>query len=328
MFAFAVRAIVATGALTTLLLAQPALAQKPAGYPARLVRIVVPYSPGIGVDIAARTIGPKLSERIGQPVIVENKPGASSLIGTEFVARAAPDGYTLGMAVNTLVITASTRTVPFDPLRDFAPIIKIGSGAFLLTVHPSLPAGNLNELIAYARARPGKVNYGTPGAGTPAHLATELLKQLAGIDLFHVPYKGMPPSVLGHASGDVAFMITPMEMARPHLASGKLKALATAGARRNAEFPDLPTVAELGYPGFSLDLWYAMLAPAGTPPAIVAWLNAEITQLLAQPEVLAVLKRQGIEASPGTPAELGALIRDDLAKWKKVVATANIRVED
>ncbi len=319
----------ALAALAALVVGMPsALAQKPAGYPARLVRVIVPYSPGIGVDTLARVIAAKLTERIGQAVIVENKAGASGLIGTEMAARAAPDGYTLVMAVNSLVITASTRSVPFDPIRDFAPVIKIGAGAFLLTIHASLPVRDVNELIAYARARSGKVNYGTPGAGTPAHLATELFKQQAGVDLFHVPYKGMPPSVIGHVNGDVLVMIAPLEMVRPHVAAGRLKVLATTGAQRSPSLPDLPTIAELGYPNVSLDLWYGLLAPAGTPHGIVAWLNAEVTKLLALPEVLEILRKQEIAASPGTPAEFGMLIRDDLAKWKKVVATTHIRIED
>lgn len=319
----------ASAALVALVLVMPcALAQKPAGYPARLVRIIVPYSPGIGVDTVARVIAAKLAERSGQAVIVENKAGASGLIGTEMAARAAPDGHTLVMAVNTLVITASTRPVPFDPVRDFAPVIKIGTGAFLLTIHPSLPARDLNELIAHAKSRPGKVNYGSSGAGTPAHLATELLKQQAGIDLFHVPYKGLPPSVIGHVNGDVAVMIAPLEMVRPHIATGRVKAVAATGAQRSPLLPDLPTITELGYPNVSLDLWYGLLAPAGTPPAIIAWLNAEVGQLLGLAEIQEVLRKQSVVASPGTPVEFGALIRDDLAKWKKLAATTNIRFED
>ena len=191
-----------------------------------------------------------------------------------------------------------------------------------------MPARDLQELVTYAKAWPGKVSFGTPGAGTPAHLATELLKQEAGIDLFHVPYKGMPASVIGHVNGEVALMITPLEMARPHMTSGKLRALATAGAQRVSGLPDLPTVAELGYPGFSLDLWYALLAPAGTPPAIVNRLNAEMAQLLRETETREALKRQGIEVTGGTPNELAALIRDELAKWKKVVVSAKIRLEE
>jgi tripartite-type tricarboxylate transporter receptor subunit TctC len=304
-------------------------AQKPAApWPGRLVRIVVPYSPGIGVDLAARTVAPKFAERLGQAVIVENKPGASAIIGTEFVARAPADGYTLGMVVTTLAITAATRTVAFDPVKDFAPVGKIGAGAFLLTVNAAVPARTLQDLVALAKASPGKLNYGTPGAGTPGHLAMELLKQLAGIDLFHVPYKGMPASVIGHASGDVPVMITPLELARPHIASGKLRALAVTGARRVPEFPDLATVAELGYPGFGLELWYGLLAPAATPPAVLERLNAELVQILAEPDVREAMKKQGIDPQPGPAAELGAQIRDEVAKWKRVAAAANLKIEE
>jgi tripartite-type tricarboxylate transporter receptor subunit TctC len=322
------RLAIALLGLAAAVVAGSAWAQKPPAWPTKLIRIVVPYSAGIGVDIAARIIAPKLSERLGQPVIVENKAGASGIIGTEFVAKSAPDGHTLGMAVNTLVITASTRTVAFDPVKDFAPVIKIGEGAFLLTAHSSLEAKNVRDLVALAKARPGKINYGTPGAGTPGHLAFELLKQLAGIDLFHVPYKGMPPSVLGHASGDVAVMITPVEMARQHLDSGRIRALAATGGRRNPEFPDLPTVAESGLPGFSLELWYGLLAPAGTPAAIVERLNAELVQILGQADVKDAMRKQSIETTPGAPQVLETLIREELARWKKVAADARIRLDN
>jgi tripartite-type tricarboxylate transporter receptor subunit TctC len=306
-----------------------ALGQTPGGaYPGKLVRIVVPYSPGIAVDLSARAVAPKLGERLGQPVIVENRPGASGIIGTEHAARSAPDGHTLMMAVNTFVINAAIRAdLPFDVIKDFAPISMVGFGAQVVTVHASVPVRSMQELVDYAKRNPGKLNYATPGVGAPSHLGTELLKQLTGISLVHVPYKGLPPAVLGHTQGDAAVMLVPVEQARPHIAAGKLRALAAAGRQRTHFMPDLPTVAEAGVPDFGVDVWYGILTPAGTPAPVLARLNQEVTRILETADTRAALAKLGMEPAPTSREEFAAVMANDLVKWKKVAAAANIRAD-
>jgi tripartite-type tricarboxylate transporter receptor subunit TctC len=315
------------------LLAFGALAQSPAKngslpYPTRPVQIIVPFTPGTGMDILARMVGQKLSERWGQPVIVDNRPGASGNIGTDLVVKAAPDGYTLLITANTLVMTVSLyRNVPYDPIKDLAPVEKMAVGTMAITLNPSVPAHTLKEFVAYAKANPGKLAYGSPGVGTPQHLATELLKSEAGIDMLHVPYKGSAGAITGLLSGDVAMMSNALHAVLPQVKAGKLNAIAVGGPKRSRVAPDIPTFAESGYPDFDVDFWYGLLAPAATPKEIIAKLNQDITQVLNAPEMREKLSDQGLEPVTGTPEQFAELIRADLARWAKVIKTAGITAE-
>ena len=314
-------------------LAFGALAQSPAKngslpYPTRPVQIIVPFTPGTGMDILARVVGQKLSERWGQPVIVDNRPGASGNIGTDLVVKAAPDGYTLLITANTLVMTVSLyRNVPYDPIKDLAPVEKMAVGTMAITLNPSVPAHTLKEFVAYAKANPGKLAYGSPGVGTPQHLATELLKSEAGIDMLHVPYKGSAGAITGLLSGDVAMMSNALHAVLPQVKAGKLNAIAVGGPKRSRVAPDIPTFAESGYPDFDVDFWYGLLAPAATPKEIIAKLNQDITQVLNAPEMREKLSDQGLEPVTGTPEQFAELIRTDLARWAKVIKTAGITAE-
>ena len=300
---------------------------QPVPYPARLIRLVVPFSAGSGVDVLARVVAEKLSERVKQPVIVDNKTGAAGVIGFEYAAKSPPDGYTLLVSVNTLVINPALRKVPYDPIRDFAPIMQLASGGFVLAVHPAVKANSLGELVALSRANPGKLNYSSAGVGSFVHLGTELFKIQSGADLVHIPHKGVTASATGLITGDVAFMTVPMELALPYLRSGKIRPLAVTGAKRSPLAPDVPTVAEAGIADFNMDLWTGLLAPAGTPKEIVARLNAEITQILGVAETRNLLSQRGVDVAPGTPEQFAALIAADLARWQKVVAAARITAE-
>jgi tripartite-type tricarboxylate transporter receptor subunit TctC len=308
-------------------LACNSLAQAPAAYPSKLIRIVVPFSAGSGVDVLARVVAEKLSERVAQPVIVDNKTGAAGVIGFDYVAKAPPDGYTLLVSVDTLVINPALRKVPYDPIKDFAPVMQLASGGFLLAVHPSIKASSISELVALTRANPGRLNYASAGVGSLVHLATELFKMQSGADLVHIPHKGITAAAMGLVAGDVAFMIVPTELALPHIKAGKIRPLAVSGTKRSPLAPDIPTVAEAGIPEFNVNLWFGLLAPAGTPREIVARLNAEVTQILNAEQTRNMLSLRGIEATPGTPEQFAALIAADLARWQKVVATARISAE-
>ena len=297
-------------------------------YPNRPVQIIVPFTPGTGMDILARTVGQKLSERWGQPVVVDNRPGASGNIGTDMVVKAAPDGYTMLITANTLVMTVSLyRNVPYDPIRDLAPVEKMATGTMAVTLNPAVPAHTLRELVAYAKANPGKLAYGSPGVGTPQHLATELFKSTTGIDMLHVPYKGSAGAITGLLSGDVAIMFNALHAVLPQVKAGKISAIAVGGPRRSRVAPDIPTFAESGYPDFDVDFWYGLLVPAATPKDIIAKLNQDITQILNTPEMRETLSNQGLETGTSTPEQFGALIRTDLARWANVVKSAGITAE-
>jgi len=315
------------------LLAFGALAQSPAKsgslpYPSRPVQIIVPFTPGTGMDILARMVGQKLSERWGQPVIVDNRAGASGNIGTDLVVKAAPDGYTLLITANTLVMTVSLyRNVPYDPIKDLAPVEKMAVGTMAITLNPAVPARTLKEFVAYAKANPGKLAYGSHGVGTPQHLATELLKSEAGIDMLHVPYKGSAGAITGLLSGDVAMMSNALHAVLPQVKAGKINAIAVGGPKRSRAAPEIPTFAESGYPDFDVDFWYGLLAPAATPREIIAKLNQDVAEILNTPEMREVLTNQGLEPVTGTPEEFGALMRTDLARWASVIKTAGIAGE-
>ncbi len=299
-----------------------------ASYPNRPVQIIVPFTPGTGMDILARAVGQKLSERWGQPVVVDNRPGASGNIGTDMVAKATPDGYTLLITANTLVMTVSLyKNVPYDPIRDLAPVEKMAVGTMAVTLNPAVPARTLKELVAYAKANPGKLAYGSPGVGTPQHLATELFKSMAGIDMLHVPYKGSAGAITGLLSGDVAMMCNALHAVLPQVKAGKIKAIAVGGPKRSPVAPDIPTFAESGYPDFDVDFWYGLLAPAATPKDIIAKLNQDITQILNTPEMRETLSNQGLEPVTSTPEQFAELIRADLARWVNVIRTAGVSAE-
>jgi tripartite-type tricarboxylate transporter receptor subunit TctC len=294
----------------------------------QVIRFNVPYTAGTGPDLLARILGEELRQRWNQPVIVENKPGASGNIGTEAAARAAPDGHTLLLIPNTFVMNPSLfKSIPYDPEKSFVPIVEIATGVLALVVNPSLNVSNLAELIALARSKPGEINYASPGRGTPQHLAMELLKLTAKIDLTHIPYAGSAGAVKDIAGGHVSAMILPVHTALPLAAAGQIKILAVGSKARAPQAPNVPTLAELGVTDFDVDLWYAVLAPAGTPKEIVDRYNAVFNEILAQPGVRAVLDKQGLIAIGGPPERLAELIARDRPRWARVVRDAGIMAE-
>ena len=297
-------------------------------WPSQSIRVIVPYTPGTGMDMIARTVGPRLSERLGQPVVVENKPGASGNIGAEAVAKAAPDGYTLMVTANTMLIAANLyRSVPFDPLKDFAPISLAAWGTLLLCANPKTGINSVADLIARAKASPGRLSYSSPGVGTPHHMSMELFKDLTGTDLLHVPYKGSAGALTDLLSGEIGVGFVPIHVAMPHVKSGRLRALAVGSAKRHPNAPDLPTLQELGVKGAEVDMWYAFLAPKGTPAAVIARLDAELRTILSLPEVTTGFDKQGMEAASSTPGELDALMQRDYARWAAVIRKNNITAE-
>ena len=305
--------------------AAPALAQ---AWPSKPVHLVVPFAPGGGNDILARTLGAKLQARLGQPFVVENRQGAGGNIGAEFVVRASPDGHTLLLANNTLTISPSiTRKMPFEVRQDFAPVVLFASTPFLLVVNPALPVKSVGELIAYAKANPGKLSYASVGAGTPHHLGMELFKSMTGVDMVHVPYKGSVPALTDVASGQVPLMFATINAALPFVQGGRLRAIATGESQRLSTMRDLPTVSEAGVAGFELSAWYAFLAPAKTPEDIVNRLSQEVLKSLAEPDVKERLQLAGFEITPGPASQLKALIQSDLDKWARIVKSADIQPE-
>jgi tripartite-type tricarboxylate transporter receptor subunit TctC len=297
------------------------------GQSQQTIRLNVPFSAGTGPDLLARILGEELRQRWNQPVIVENKPGASGNIGTQAAARAAPDGQTLLVTVNTFVMNASLyRSIPYDPETSFVPIAEIATGVLALVVHPSLNVSTFSELIALARSKPGDINYASPGRGTPQHLAMELLKLTAQINLTHVPYAGSAGAVKDVAGGHVSVMFLPIHTALPLAETGQIRILAV-GSQAPAQQAQVPTLAELGVTDFDVDLWYAVLAPAGTPKEIVDRYNAVFNEILAQPSVRAVLDRQGLIARGGPSERLAELIARDRLRWAKVVKDAGITSE-
>ncbi len=303
-----------------------ALAQQ--GYPVRPVRLIVPSSPGGGTDITARLIAPKLSEYLGQQVVVENRPGAGTMIGGEAVARAAPDGYTLLMGISTLAINpAIYRKVPYDALRDFVPISQAVSLSNILVTHPSLPPRNVRELIAFARARPGQINYASAGVGTSPHLSMALFLSMTGLKMEHVPYKGSGPGVIDLVAGHVPVMMPNMLSALPHIKAGRLRAHGVTGTKRASGAPEIPTIAEAGVPGYEAVQWYGVLAPAGTSREIVAKLHGAVVRAVQNADVKARFLADGADPVGSSPEEFAAYIRAETAKWAKVVKDAGIRQE-
>lgn len=297
-------------------------------YPSRLVRIVVPLPPGGSNDLLARVAAKRLSASLGQPVVVDNRPGAGGNIGTEFVAKSAPDGHTLLMANTAHVINPNLYAkLPYDPIRDFAPVALMSSAHFALAVHPSVPARSVKEFIALARSKPGALTFASAGNGAPHHLAMELLKSMARVELTHIPYKGAGQFVPALVAGEVSSVIGAINSLLPHAQTGRLRILGMAGSRRTPLLPEVPTIAEAALPGFALDNWGGMLVPAGTPRSIVERLNGEIVKALRDPQITERLAAQGIEVIPSTPDEFQALMKSHMAKWARVVSAAGIKPE-
>ena len=298
-------------------------------YPSKPLRIIVMYGPGSTIDIMARLIAPKLTEGLGQPVIVENRAGAGGAIGMDMAAKAAPDGHTLtigatGPSVTNPLLYPKT---PFDPLRDFAYISLIATGPAVIAVHPSIPAKTLKDLVALAKARPGQLNFGSAGVGTSPHLAGEIFKQVTATDIVHVPYKGNAEAITDLLGGQISIVFTGVPPVVPLMQAGKIKLLATTGDKRIPAIPDLPTIAEAGYPGAAMGIWYGLVAPAATPKDILARLHKEITRIQALPDIRERFVQLGTEPKTNTPEQFTALVRDDLAKWAKVIKAAGLKIE-
>ncbi|MFN0161315.1 MAG: tripartite tricarboxylate transporter substrate binding protein [Burkholderiales bacterium] len=291
------------------------------------MRLIVPYAPGGGTDILARALGPRVSEALGQSLLIENRAGAGGNIGADAVAKSAPDGYTLLMGANTIAINAGLAKLPFDAVADFAPVGMLATAPMLLLVHPSVNARTTGEFIALARATPGKLNFSNSGNGTPQHLAMELFNRMAGVDIQHIVYKGGGPALTDLVAGTTQAAILTMAAARPFVQNGKLRALAVATARRSRAMPEVPTIAETGVPGYEADLWYGVLAPTGVPREVVARLNDAFNKALAAPDVLERLTGQGFETAPGTPERLGEIHRNDVARYGKLIRDAGIKGE-
>ena len=305
---------------------QPAPAQQ---YPAKLIRIVVPFPAGGNADIFARVFAQKLGDAWKQTLVVDNRAGAAGIIGTQFVAKSPADGYTLlfGTTGTHTTNPAVYAKLPYDPVKDFAPVSNFADSPFLLVVHPSIPVGSLKDLIALAKARPGQLDYASFGIGSSAHLAGEMLRTMAGINIMHVAYKGGPPALTDLIGGHVALMFNSLPAVLPQVKSGKLHALALAAARRNPTLPDMPTFAEAGLPNFEAGSWYGILAPAGTPREVVTRLHAETVRMLALPDVKQRLAAEGSEGIGNTPEEFAAQIQRDAARWAKVARDAKIPLQ-
>ena len=315
--------------LAVLLLAGATAPANAQTYPAKPIRMIVGSAAGGPIDFVARLTAQKLTEALGQSAVVENRTGAGGTIGTEYVAKAAPDGHTLLMAsAATLCIAPSLYPkLPYDSLKDFAPVSTVASAAFVLVVHPSVPVKSVREFIALAKSRPAQLRFGSAGSGSVTHLAAELFRSMAGVDLVHVPYKGAAPAMIDLIGGHLDFMFDSVLTSMPHVRAGKLRALAAAAAARSAVMPELPTVAESGLPGFEASTWFGVVAPAATPREVIAKLNAAIVKGMTSAEMTERLLAQGLAPLGNTPEQFAQLMRDELRKWAKVVALSGAKVD-
>jgi len=299
-----------------------------ADYPIRPVKIVVPYAAGGGGDVLARLFADKLKTRLGQPVIVDNKAGAGTLIGSEFVAKSAPDGYTLLLTTNSLIIAPiMNAAAKFDPVKDFVPLAPIGAMAMVLAANPALPANNVTELVAYMKKNPGKVSFGSSGAGGITHLSGELFKSRAGVSMTHVPYKGAGPALVDLMGGQIDLLFDAMVTAYPHIKSGKLKAIGMSNPTRWDGAPDIPTLNESGLAGFEVSGWYAIFAPAGTPASIAQRLNAEASEIIKDPDFSAKLQTLGLTPMGGDLEGFRKVVSNDFITWQKVIKSGNITMQ-
>ena len=296
-------------------------------YPVRPVRMIVPFSPGGATDVPARILAQRLSEAFGHQIVIDNRPGAGGVLGADAVAKAPPDGYTLLLTATTHVISASLyKKLPYDAIRDFAPVMLIGSGPNVLTVHPSLPAKNVRELIALAKARPGKIDYASSGNGSSQHLFGALFMSLADIRMMHIPYKGSAPATTDLIAGQVSVGFPGIALVLPHTKAGRLRALAVTSAERSKAMPDVPSIAEAGVPGYAATLWLGLLAPRGTPPQIVQKLFDEIAKLLRQPEVESAYLATGTDVTISNPEQFGLFVKAEYDKWAKVIKAVDAQV--
>ncbi len=299
-----------------------------AAYPDKPVRMVVPFPPGGGTDVVARAIALKLTEQWGQSVVVDNRPGAASMVGTEMLARAVPDGYTLGFVSMSHTINPSIyKKLPFDPIADFSPVVLAATAPNVLVVSPGVGAKSVAELVQIAKSRPGKLNFPSSGNGGVSHLSMEMFRYAAGIDIVHVPYRGAGPALTALLANETQLMMATTPVALPQMKAGRLIALATTGLKRSSLAPEIPTVAEAGYPGFEADTWYGMLAPAKVPPALVNQANAAVTKMLTQADFKERLAHEGAQPAGGTPAQFATHIKSEIENWAKIVRTAKVKIE-
>jgi tripartite-type tricarboxylate transporter receptor subunit TctC len=306
--------------------AQEALAQE--NYPSRPVRVIVPFAPGGGSDVTARFVGAKLADRLGQSIVVDNRPAASGIVGTDIVAKAHPDGYTLLLVFSTHAQSAQLfAKLPYDPIKDFAPITEVIATPLGMMLQPSVPAKTVQEFVTYAKANPGKLNYGSSGPGSSPHLATELFMSMAGIQMTHVPYKGVAPIITAQLGGEVQVSFANMFSTLAHWKSGRLRLLAHAGTKRSEAFPDVPTIAESGVPGFEAIIWYGYMAPAKTPRTIIDKLHKEIVAIVHMPDVRQIFVSQGNDPIANTPQEFATVIRNDAEKWGAIGKRLGVKLD-
>ncbi len=298
-------------------------------FPTKSLRMIIHFPPGGPTDFVGRALAQKLSEAWKQQVIVENRPGAGGVIGIEAVLRSPADGYTLlfGTGGSLALAPALTSKLPYNVFTDLAPITLVVINPQILVVHPSLPVRTVNDLIKLAKSKPGQINYGSVGPGSPQHMGMELLKSMAGVNMVHIPYKGTAPAMTELIAGQISAMFNSMPSVLPHIATGRLRGIAVGSAKRSLAAPDIPTVAEAGLKGFQYVTWYALLAPAATPKDVITKINAESVKALSQPEMVQRLSSQGAEPAPGTPEELAKFMREEFEDWKKVIKAANIKLE-
>jgi len=316
----------AAAALAASLAATAVLAQV---YPGKPIRLIVPFAAGGGNDNVARLVGKRLADSLGQPAVIDNRPGAGGVVGAELAAKSAPDGYTLFLGgVGSHAINPNLHAkLPYDPIKDFAPVSLLAQAPLVLVVHPSVPVHDVAEFIAYARAHPGRLNFASNGNGSSSQLAAVMFASMAGVDMVHVPYKGLAPALTDLLAGEVQLMFSSVVAILPHIKAGKLRAIAVTGAKRLASMPELPTIAESGLPGYEASSWYGILAPAGTPRDIVVRLNAELAKALEQPEVRNSLLAEGAEPAGGSPERFAAHIRAEMERLGKIIRDAKIRLE-
>lgn len=298
-------------------------------YPAKAIRWIVPFPPGGGTDFVVRTLAQKLGDAVGQQVVADNRPGSSGTIGLDVTAKAVPDGYTiaLGQTGNIALAPVFYPKLPYDPRRDFAPVTLVSMAPFMLVAHPSLPAKNVRELIALAKTRPDEIAFGSSGNGSLSHLAGEIIKSAGGVRMLHVPYKGVALATSDLFSGRIALYVSPLQPLSAWIRAGRVKPIGVTRAQRSSAFPDVPTIAESGVPGYDVTNWYGVVAPAKTPPPVVAKLNSELVRILRMPDVQARFRDEGGEVAPGTPDDLAAFINREIQRWGKVVSDAGVRVE-
>ncbi len=321
----AVMRMVAVGVLMTI--AGAAIAQQ--AYPSKPIRFIVPYTPGGTTSILARLVGHRLTESWGQPVIVDNRPGGNTIIGSEALVKSAADGYTMLLAASTLVVLPHLyKNLPYDPIKDFAPVATVASSELVLVLHPSLPVNNLREFIAFAKSRPGELNHASAGSGGSPHLAGELFNIMAGVQIQHIPYKGSGPLVTDLLGGQVQLAFAVPFAVISHIKSGQLKAIAVSGESRLPALPQVPTFTEGGLPGFNVTNWYGVLMPAGTPNEIINKVAAELARFVAMPDTKEKLVSQGVAPFISTPDQFAALLKAELAKFAKIIKTANIKIEN